>query len=200
MDLMFIHKNQMIVGVGLVIAWTARIEAQQPGVFPPYSYSVVNAASFSPAAASNGGIAQGSLFAIDGFSMGPDVLVQSRYPLTQNLAGTSVRVNIGSVLVPALIVSTSSSRVIALLPSSTPTGTGNLIVTFNGNSGPPLQLAVVSSSVGIITTGGNGLGPAAITGMDGTSKTLAAPAQPGEVVTLKGTGLLRRLVGAARRR
>ena len=151
---------------------------------------VTNAASFLPRGLPNSGIAQGSIFNIAGSKLGPGAQMQATYPLTTNLGGTSVQVKIGGTTVNALVVSTASNQVQALLPSTAPTGSGTVTVSFNGTASATAPIEVVASAFGIYTTDQAGDGPAAITDVtSGQSVTLTTPAIPGDSAMLTGTGL-----------
>jgi uncharacterized protein (TIGR03437 family) len=155
----------------------------------PFVTRVSNSASYSPAGAPNGGIAQGSLFVAFGYYMGPATLAQSGYPLTKNLSGTSVSVTVGSTTVDALMVYTSPNQIAAILPSKTPAGAGTVAVAYQGAAGSPVPVKVTASSFGTYTISSNGVGPGIITGADYLVKTAASPARPGEALILWGTGL-----------
>ena len=155
----------------------------------PLLTRVSNSASYSPAGAPNGGIAEGSLFVAFGYNMGPATLVQSGYPLATNLSGTSVSVTVGSTTVDALMVYTSASQIAAILPSKTPAGAGKVTVAYNGVASSPVPITVAASSFGTYSISSNGVGPGIITGADYLVKTSASPARPGETLILWGTGL-----------
>ena len=155
----------------------------------PLLTRVSNSASYSPAGAPNSGIAQGSLFVAFGYNMGPATLVQSGYPLTTNLSGTSVSVTVGSTTVDALMVYTSSNQIAAILPSKTPAGAGKVTVAYNGVASSTVPVTVATSSFGTYSISSNGVGPGIITGADYQVKTSPSPARPGETLILWGTGL-----------
>jgi uncharacterized protein (TIGR03437 family) len=159
---------------------------QQQG---PIVLQVSNSASYAPSAAPNGGVAQGSLFVAFGFYMGPATLARSDYPLPPSLAGTSVKIAVGSTSVDALMVYTSPSQLAAILPSKTPAGAGTITVTYNGVASSPIPITVAANSFGTYSVSSNGQGPGVITGADFRLKTSASPAKPGETVILWGTGL-----------
>ena len=155
----------------------------------PLVTQISNSASYAPAGAPNGGIAQGSLFVIFGYGLGQTSLTQSGYPLSANLSGTSIKVTVGFTSTDALVLYTSSRQVAAILPSRTSAGTGSLVVTYNGAISSSMPITVVPSSFGTYTVASNGLGPGIITGADYGLKTSSSPARPGETVILWGTGL-----------
>jgi uncharacterized protein (TIGR03437 family) len=156
---------------------------------PPTLFQVVNSASYAPLGAPNAGIAQGSLFVVFGFALGPTTLIQSDYPLSTNLSGTSVKVTVGGVSTNALLLYTLTTQLAAILPSATPTGSGFLEVTYKGQTGPPVPIVVVPSAFGTYTVSSNGLGSGIVTGADYVLKTASHPAKPGDVLILWGTGL-----------
>jgi uncharacterized protein (TIGR03437 family) len=144
----------------------------------------------------NYSIAQGSIFNVFGSGMGPATLVQSSgFPVPTALAGTSMTVTVGSVTVKPLILYTSAGQIAAVLPSSTPTGTASLIVTYNGQSSSAALFPVTTNSFGVFTLNSAGTGPGIITdaskkvnGID-TVVTKTTAMNPGDVGIIWGTGL-----------
>jgi uncharacterized protein (TIGR03437 family) len=122
--------------------------------------------------------------------MGPTTLAQVQaYPLTTTLAGTSVTVTIGGTASQALMIYTSAGQLAALLPSSTPVGTGTVAVTYNSQTSATLPVTVVTSNFGMYTLSQGGTGPAVVTTTGYKVITLTSPAEPGETLILWGTGL-----------
>ena len=156
---------------------------------PPVLVSSANSsASYSTT------IAQGSLFERPGSNLGPASLVQvSAFPLPNTLAGTSVSVTSGSTKRNCPMIYTSSSQVAAILPSNTPVGTASITLSYNGSADPygfaTTRITVAATSAGIFTTTSSGLGPGTFTALDGSLKTFAASAKPGDIVTAWATGL-----------
>ena len=167
---------------------TPGLKAQQPS-FPPEVYSANSSADYSTT------IAQGSLFVVFGYNLGPANLVQvSTFPLPNVLSGTSVTLTSGSMTLSCPMIYTSSAQVAAILPSNTPLGTAQITVAYNGVTDPAgfsntTQVTVAASSEGLFTTTSSGLGAGIFTALDGSLKTLANSAKPGDVVTAWGTGL-----------
>ena len=65
----------------------------------------VNAASYVLAGLPNAGIAQGSMFILFGTNMGPGQQANAfTFPLPTTLAGTSIRVAVGSTTVDAIML------------------------------------------------------------------------------------------------
>jgi uncharacterized protein (TIGR03437 family) len=107
-------------------------------------------------------------------------------PQTLNQTSLSVTVN-GVTTIPALYYA-SSTGVAAVLPSTTPVGTGNLTVSYNGNSAI-VNIQVVPSAVGLDTLYGNGAGAAVITDSNFNVLGLTNSARPGQTIILWGSGL-----------
>src|ERR1700722_9082698 len=93
---------------------------------------VKNAASYSDPRLPNGSIAEGSIFIVYGSNMGPTTIAYpSGIPLPTNLSGTSVSVTVSGTTVQCLMIYTVAGQVAAILPSTTPVGTGTLTVSYN---------------------------------------------------------------------
>src|SRR5260370_26998309 len=111
--------------------------------------AVVNAGSRIQSTSPFYGIAQGALFAITGKGLGPDPLQQASFPLptTDGLGGVTVQANIGGTAVDCILVYVSSTEVGAILPSSTPLGTGTVTVNNTGVTASK-PFTVVASAFG----------------------------------------------------
>lgn len=138
------------------------------------------------------GIAPGSLFLIFGSNLSDKVtpVLQSSaapgLPLTLNHTSISVTVN-GKTTQPAIYY-TSPGQVAAVLPSSTPAGSGTITVTYNGQASAPATILVAPSAFGIDTLYGTGSG--AIVATIGASVIVpTASASPGQTITIWGSGL-----------
>jgi uncharacterized protein (TIGR03437 family) len=133
------------------------------------------------------------------FQAGPPVrLVASGFPLVTQLGGTSVRVaSAGGAPVDAFILATEFHFVRALLPSNTPIGPADLVVSYNGQVGGKTRIQVVKSQFGIYTEeyAAFPFGEARRTVQnvsasgDVTVNSYLNPARPGQPVVLWGTGL-----------
>jgi uncharacterized protein (TIGR03437 family) len=184
-------RMRLIASPGLVIAAMLSVLPclqAQSGLPPPFVDSANDSADYSTT------VAQGSLFVVFGSFLGPANLVQvSAFPLPNVLAGTSVTVSFGSTTLNCPMIYTSSGQVAAILPSNTPAGTAKVTVAYNGKTDPggysSTQVTVAVNSVGIFTTTSTGLGAGIFTALDGTLKTSAVTAKPGEVVYVWGTGI-----------
>jgi uncharacterized protein (TIGR03437 family) len=176
-----------------VIALAAIPAAAQPVIA---SLGVRNSASYTLPGLPNSGVAQGSLFIVFGQNMGPAKIVQvSSFPLptTAGLAGTSVQITINGTSVNAIMLYTLATQVAAVLPSSTPVGTGTMTVTYNGQTSAPAPITVVKSTFGIFAVNQSGTGQAVLQNVNSaTDRPFNSPtesAQPGQVMILWGTGL-----------
>ncbi|MEP7365760.1 MAG: hypothetical protein ABI972_21105 [Acidobacteriota bacterium] len=150
----------------------------------------------------NSPLAQGSIFIIYGTGLGPATLATASSAFqTTTLSGTSITVTVGTITVNALMYYTSDGQLAALLPSSTPTGTGAFTVTYNGQTSPPVNRGIAASNVGVFTITSNGQGPAIVTYPDyslvsaakgtpcGGPNTYCGAANPGDTLILWATGL-----------
>jgi uncharacterized protein (TIGR03437 family) len=157
---------------------------------PPYAYQVVSSASSYVSGQNGFGIAQGSLFAVQGYAIGPATLQQtSSFPIPLTLAGTSIQINMSGGTYNAPMVSASDSQDVAILPSAVPAGDGTLVVAYNGYAADPIPIHVVKSGFGIFTVTGNGAGVGIVQDVNQRQLTFAQPASAGDTVTLSGTGL-----------
>jgi uncharacterized protein (TIGR03437 family) len=159
---------------------------------PPFIYQVQNNYSFLLPGVPNYGIAPGSLFAIQGANLNGNstpVLQSSAAPgLPATLKQTSLSVTVNGVTTTPALYYASSAAVAAVLPSTTPLGTGTITLTYSGQSThAPIQ--VVASAVGLDTLYGAGAGSAVITDSSFNLLGLANSATPGQAVTLWGSGV-----------
>jgi uncharacterized protein (TIGR03437 family) len=168
----------------------------------PVVSSVSNAASYIDRNLPNGGIAQGSIFIVKGVNMGPGTLtIADKAFQNTSVSGTSVKVTVNGTAVDALMYYTSNGQVAALLPSNTPTGSGTIAVTYNGQTGPNSPIRVVASTLGIFTASSDGQGVGIVTYADyslvsdnkaancGGVYTTCGAANPGDALIIWGTGL-----------
>jgi len=165
--------------------------AQAPVITP---HSIVNAASFRNPALPGGAIARGSLFSISGQNLGPALLAQpSSPPFETSLSGVSVKITQGAATIDAIPVSAIANTVTAIMPSNAPLGLASVQVTNNGLRSAPSPVTIVNTSFGIFANSG-GQGPGTILNVnsdtgDQTLNSPSAPALPGQLVALYGTGL-----------
>lgn len=152
----------------------------------------VNAGSYVNPALPNGSIAQGSMFVGFGAGLGPaSIVYPSPWPFPTELAGTTIKVTVGSTTVDCFMVYTVAGQVAGILPSNTPVGTGTMTVRLNGvvkGTGP---IKVVANSFGIFTINQQGFGPAVATDPLTASAvyTTTNSAAPDDFIDIWGTGL-----------
>jgi uncharacterized protein (TIGR03437 family) len=186
------YAKVLITGVGsqlLSLQYTT-YGASVPG--GPAIAQVQNNYSFIPPGVPNYGIAPGSLFVISGANLSgsaPPVLQSSAAPgLPMALNQTSISVTVNGVTTVPSLYYTSVTQVAAVLPSTTPAGTGTITLTYNGQTSTvPIQ--VVQSALGLDTVYGNGSGQGVITDASGNLFGFTNPAQPGQTVVLWGSGV-----------
>jgi uncharacterized protein (TIGR03437 family) len=138
------------------------------------------------------GIAPASLFIIYGTGMsnsGTPVLQSSAAPgLPLTLNGTSISVTVNGITTTPAIYYTSPTQIAAVLPSSTPVGSGTITVTYNNTPSAPATILVTKSAFGIDTLYGTGSGGIVAT----VGSTVILPtgsATPGQTITIWGSGL-----------
>jgi len=157
---------------------------------------VINLATSTAVVRGNGlagsGIAQGSIFSIYGTGLGPSQGVGASFPLPTTLggaSGSSVAVTVGGTHVDAIMLYASNYQINAILPSTTPIGSGTFAVTYNGQASAPAPIQVVASTFGIYTFSEQGNGQAIATDLSYNVNTIIHTFHPGDYVTLWGTGL-----------
>jgi uncharacterized protein (TIGR03437 family) len=139
----------------------------------------------------NYGIAQGSIFNIYGSGLANSTTALQAVPLQTALGGVTVSVSVSGTTVKCPIYSLSPGQINAILPSSTPVGTGTITVVNNGQTSATFSVKVVQSAFGMLTLNGAGTGPAAVFDANhGNAYVLfTAAASPGDTIVLWGTGL-----------
>jgi uncharacterized protein (TIGR03437 family) len=137
----------------------------------------------------NYGIAQGSIFDIFGVGLATATSDLQSVPLRTVLNGTSVDVTVNGVATHPILYFVSDGQIAAILPSATPTGTGQITVTLNGQTSQPGAITVVQSAFGMLSLNGVGNGPAAVFDVNSRYVNLTNAANPGDFITLWGSGL-----------
>jgi uncharacterized protein (TIGR03437 family) len=155
----------------------------------PTISSLANNYSWVLAGLPNYGIAQGSIFAIMGSGLADSGTgLTTPPPVTLNNVSVSVTVN-GTTVKP-LLYYVLPTQIGAILPSSTPVGTGTITVTNGSRTSAAAPIKVVESLMGLLTLNGGGTGPVAgYIGNDPTLIGLTNAPNPGETVVLWGSGL-----------
>jgi uncharacterized protein (TIGR03437 family) len=138
------------------------------------------------------------------FPIGPDVAATApAVPPVTSLAGASVRVTVGDAAVDAYLLGAETNYIRAMLPAGTPPGEGRLVVTYNGRPSAPYLIQVVKRHFAIYDGSWCGRSsfpkqpsfcmPRSVrNARDGGASienSLTEPARPGQLITLRGTGL-----------
>jgi uncharacterized protein (TIGR03437 family) len=140
----------------------------------------------------NYGIAPASTFVIYGSGMCDDVplVVQTSAGagLPHILNGLEIFVNVKGVVTNPHMYYATPTQVAAVLPSTTPVGTGTITVKYKGQTGvAPIQ--VTNSAFGILTANGAGSGLVKAYDLNYKEITGTASAAPGQTIILWGSGL-----------
>lgn len=103
---------------------------------------------------------------------------------------TSVSVKVGGVTTTPALYYTSATQLGAVLPSTTPVGSGTLTVTYNGQASPSVPIQVVASAIGLDTLYGTGNGAAVVTDNNtGIPFGLTNSLMPSQIAVLWGSGV-----------
>jgi len=159
------------------------------GTAQPVVHAVENNYSFLFPGLPNYGIAQGSIFALFGSNFAAEPSAMKAPPLQTSLNGVSVQANVNGVITQALLYYVTPTQIGGILPSNTPEGTGTITVFHGGAASQAAPIVVVKSAFGILTSDGSGAGPAAAFDANATTLSARNSVQPGEVISLWGTGL-----------
>ncbi len=158
-----------------------------PATFPverPAIAAVTNAASYRTA------IAPGQMVVVWGSHLGPDQpapLQQDANGMVTTSAG-AVRVLFDGVPAPVVYASTTQCAV-AVPYAAALKATTHVQVEFQGVRSDPYEVPLTATGPGLFTADASGTGQGAILNEDGiTRNSVSAPARPGSVVVLWGTG------------
>src|ERR1700685_3824929 len=139
------------------------------GMAQPVINAVVNNFSGVVPGLPSYGIAPASLFVIYGAGLcasDPLVTQTSVAPgLPQKLNGMTISVTVNGITTTPAIYYAIPTQVAAVLPSTTPVGTGTITVSYNGQSGSA-PLLVTKSAFGMLTANGIGSGLAKATNLE----------------------------------
>jgi uncharacterized protein (TIGR03437 family) len=160
------------------------------GAFAQPSVSLIqNNYSYVLPGMPNYGIAQGAIFDIFGKGLAPAPSTLQNVPLPVVLNGTSVNISVNGVTTRAILYFVSQTQIAAILPSTTPAGTGQLTVSVGVDTSPAVAIKVVQSAFGMLTLNAGGSGPAAAFDVKSNYLGFTNAANPGEVIILWGSGL-----------
>jgi uncharacterized protein (TIGR03437 family) len=141
---------------------------------------VGNAAGATPQT----GVAAGSVVSVYGASLVGSTTVATGNPLAQTLGGATVRA--GDRLLPLIFV--SPTQINLQLPDDVPLGTQSLTVSAQGQPDVQATFTVVRNAPGLFAQTVGDQSFAMVVHADGSAVTTDSPAQPGELLTVYGTG------------
>jgi len=140
-------------------------------------------------------LARGSVFEVIGTALGPAEPATAEVPYPQDLAGVAVTLTATSdgSLTSAFLLSAAAGRIVAILPSSTPSGPHTVTVTYAGESSNTFKATVAESNFGLITNTGasGGMAQARVITPDAgpTPVTYVNSVLPGATLEFAATGL-----------
>jgi len=174
--------------IGMVFpANSITLLAIPPAALPverPFVTAVTNAASYDAA------IAPGQMVVVWGSHMGPDKPVPLQLDSNGLVSTTAGEVRILFDGIPAPMVYAVSTQCSAVVPYFGATKTTTHVqVEYKGVRSEPVEVAVGATAPGLFTMDFSGKGQGAILNEDNVTRNSAsAPARPGSVVVLWGTG------------
>ena len=150
----------------------------------PAIRAVTNVASYDAA------IAPGQMVVVFGSGMGPAVLTPLQLDNSGLVATSAGEVRILFDGVPAPVVYASAAQCSAVVPYFGATKTTTHVqVEYQGVRSDPIEISLTPTAPGLFTADASGKGQGAILNDDGTTRNSpGAPAKPGSVVILWGTG------------
>ncbi len=175
--------------VALLLLSSGALFAQQPIL---YHRGTVNAASLAPFGLPNAPIARGSTFTVFGENLGPAQSPALAFPLSATLGGVSLSVTQGTVTTPTFPTYVSPTQINAIMPSTVTAGLATLRLTYKSKSNA-ITIQIADSAPGIFAISSGGYGPGIvqnyITADNTPINSSVAPAAPGQVIVIWGTGL-----------
>lgn len=164
--------------------------AQQPVL---YYRGTVNAASLAPFGLPNAPIARGSLFTVFGENLGPAQSPPLAFPLSTTLGGVALTVTQSGVTTSAYPIFVSPGQINAIMPSTVKGGLATLRLTYNSNKSNAATIQISDAGPGIFAVSSGGYGPGIvqnyISAENQPVNSSVAPASPGQVIIIWGTGL-----------
>jgi uncharacterized protein (TIGR03437 family) len=185
-----LHIVDLVMRVVMFVFATSALFAQQPIL---YHRGTVNAASLAPFGLPNAPIARGSVFTVFGEKLGPAQSPALSFPLSATLGGVSIGVTQSGVTTQAYPIFVSASQINAVMPSTVTAGLATLRLTYLTNKSNAITIQIANSGPGIFAISSGGYGPGVVMNYVAASNqpvnSLTAPAAPGQVITIWGTGL-----------
>ncbi|MCW5980626.1 MAG: hypothetical protein KIT09_21280 [Bryobacteraceae bacterium] len=184
------HRAVSLPGALLLFAaLCAPLAAQGPPEFS--TLSIVNAATLSGPPRFGRYFGAGSIITIFGRNLATETASASGFPLPTELAGTQVTFNVtdeSSTRVPARLLYVSPTQINLVIPATHSSYSGMSVETRHGTA-QDRNVRVSGADLGIFTRDGSGCGlPALWSHRLGRVLEPADAVQPGDVVTLYGTG------------
>jgi uncharacterized protein (TIGR03437 family) len=199
-DILIVHTNggnyaavlvTAISGTSISLEFDTFTGSSTTSTNGPTISTIVNNYSALPQGVPSYGIAPASLFVIygSGLSGSASSLQSSAAPgLPLTVGGTSISVTVNGTTTTPAIYYASPTQIDAVLPSTTPAGSGTITVTYNGTASAAATILVTPSAFGIDTLYGTGTG--GIVATIGSSVIVpTASASPGQTITIWGSGL-----------
>lgn len=144
---------------------------------------VISPGGVVSAASNKAPVTRGSLVSIYGTSLANKTLSASTLPLPGTLATTQV--NINGTAAPLIFV--SPAQINFQMPFEAPlAGNAAVTVTRDGNTSPPVLVALAEFAPGIFRSGAQ---PIVLHGADNTLVTVSKPAANSEILVIYGTGI-----------
>jgi uncharacterized protein (TIGR03437 family) len=156
-------------------------------VAQPVINAVENNFSYILPGLPNYGIAQGSIFVIFGANLAGTSSPLQAAPLQTQLDGVSVQITVAGSTTQALLYYVMPNQIGGVLPSVTPTGTGQITVTDNGQVSSSAPITVVQSAFGIALSPFSAEAASAFDA-DWNPLSSANAANPGDVIVFFGSG------------
>lgn len=149
----------------------------------PTIHSVQNAANVASRGPAGAGIAPGSIFAVAGEALAPEEDLEVPPVITIDVTSAD-----GAAHVALTPLTTSPTRLTAVLPGDFPPGDATFTVTLADQTSEPHSTTIPERSFGFFTLDGTGRGSAVVHDPEGNPYTLIHAANPGETIVLEATG------------
>ena len=178
--------TSVTAGGSLGLQFTTFIAAVPTG---PNITSIQNNYGQVPQGLPNYGIAPSTLFFVQGTGLAnttSDLQSSASPGLQTTLSGVSVKVTVGGTSVQCPLYYLSPPQIDAVLPGSTPLGTGTVTVANNGTTSPAASITVVQSAFGILFYNGT---LAAAYDASNAILTTSNSANPNQTIVLWGSGV-----------
>ncbi len=179
---------------GVITAANLTFTVTQAGGASATAPSIAQGGIVNAVSNRGGGIAQGSMFTIYGSNLGPTVgWTAYQFPIPDTVNNVVVNVTAGSSTpLRAYLLFVRADQINAILPSSTPLGSAQITVSYNGVISAASPVTIVKTAVGINSSAygpGPGIIKNYISDANQPYNTASTPAKPNQVEVAVGTGL-----------